>query len=1086
MKIKIFLFVVLLSACSKKSDLHILMSNEETGLNFSNDLKFDDDFNVYKYRNFYNGGGVALGDINNDGLIDIYLTSNQNQNKLYLNKGNFKFKDISSQAGVSGEKAWATGVTMVDINADGLLDIYVCNSGDIKGDNKQNELYINNGDLTFTESASKYNLDDSGYSTHASFFDFDKDGDLDVYLLNNSYQSIGSFNLKKNERPKRDLLGGDKLMENRNNKFYDISEKANIYGSIIGFGLGVTVGDVNGDNWEDIFVSNDFFERDYLYINQKNGTFKEDLTSQMKSISGASMGADIADIDNNGANDIFVTEMLPSNYQRLKSVTTFETWDKYQYVLKNGYHHQFTRNMLHLNNSDNTFSEIGRFSGVEATDWSWGALFYDVDNDGLKDLFVANGIYKDLTNQDYLLYISNDEVVKSIVKNDKVDFRKLVEIIPSNPVPNHAFKNIDGINFEKFNNSGLDIPSFSNGSAYGDLDNDGDMDLVVNNVNMPVFIFQNQLNLKNNYIKFILNGIKSNKNAIGSKIKVTTKNGVTQIQELQPVRGFQSTVDNRLNFGTGNYLKVDVEVIWPYGGKTLIKDLDVNQTLELNEADANYNQENESYETQKNIFIKNKGFESYLHRENKYVDFNRERLIYQMCSNEGPNFSKGDINGDGKDELIVSASKGFVPQIFEKNGNSYNQINNNKNIFEKYKGAENSKILLFDADNDKDLDIYLASGGVENSIYSEDLYDRLLINDGKGNYRESNQKLPENGLRISTSVAISADIDNDGDEDLFVGERLKIGNYGLPGSGFILVNDGNGNFKNQTDMIAPGLKKIGMITDAVFADLNSDNSPDLIVVGEFMGINILLNQNGRFTPLSNNLSEEKGWWRSLLVEDLNNDDMLDILVSNHGLNSRFRATKSRPIKLYFNDFDKNGSAEGIICFSSEDGNEYPYALRQDLIGQIKSLKKKFPDFESFKDADITKIFDQNELKGSIVSEINTLETSLYLNIGDFNFEKVSLPNQVQFSPIYSMKSFDFDKDGDKDLLMGGNQFKSRPEMGIYDASYGIYLENNGEARFEFFNGGKGFFTKGEIRDIVIMDDNVIVARNNDSLSLFKF
>ena len=421
-----FCIILLIYSCNKTETLFELKNNKKIGVNFSNDLEFSEDFNVYLYRNFYNGGGVALGDINNDGLIDLYLTSNQQKNKLYLNIGDFKFKDITDLANVSGEKAWSTGVTMVDINADGFLDIYVCNSGDIVGDNKQNELFINNGNLTFTESAEKYNLDDKGYSTHANFFDYDKDGDLDVYLLNNSYQSIGSFNLTKNERPKRDILGGDKLMENRNGKFFDVSQKANIYGSVIGFGLGVTVGDVNNDDWEDIFVCNDFFERDYLYINQRDGTFKEDLTSQMKSISAASMGADLADIDNNGSNDIFVTEMLPSDYKRLKTVTTFEDWNKYQYVLKNGYHHQFTRNVLHLNNENDTFSEIGRFSGVEASDWSWGALFFDMDNDGFKDLFISNGIFKDLTNQDYLQYISNKEVVKSIVQNNKVDYKRLV------------------------------------------------------------------------------------------------------------------------------------------------------------------------------------------------------------------------------------------------------------------------------------------------------------------------------------------------------------------------------------------------------------------------------------------------------------------------------------------------------------------------------------------------------------------------------------------------------------------------------------------------------------------------------------
>ena len=567
----IFCVLIILFSCSKKEDTVIevkpqfeLLSSEITGIDFKNDLTSTDDFNVYKYRNFYNGGGVAIGDINNDGLQDVYLTSNLNQNKLYLNKGNFKFEDITEKALVGGTKAWSTGVSMVDINADGYLDIYVCNSGDVKGDNKQNEFFINNGDLTFTDKASELGLDDKGFSTHASFFDYDNDGDLDVYLLNNSYQAIGSFNLTKNERPKRDVLGGDKLFENRDGKFIDVSEKAGIYGSIIGFGLGVTVGDMNNDGWQDIYVSNDFFERDYLYINNQNGTFKECLTSSLNSISGASMGADAADINNDGYNDIFVTEMLPSEYDRLKTVTTFEDWNKYQYNLKNDYYHQFTRNMLQLNNSNLTFSEVGRFSGVEASDWSWGALFFDMNNDGFKDLFIANGIYKDLTNQDYLKYISNEEVLQALVSNNKVDYKKLIDIIPSNKVKNHAYINKGSLEFKREEN-GLNTEGFSNGSAYGDLDNDGDLDLIVNNVNMPLFVYQNNLKDKNShYLKVILKGEGLNADGIGAKLKLTNKSN-TYFLEQQPVRGFQSSMDNRANFGFKDTDSLTLSVTWPSG-----------------------------------------------------------------------------------------------------------------------------------------------------------------------------------------------------------------------------------------------------------------------------------------------------------------------------------------------------------------------------------------------------------------------------------------------------------------------------------------------------------------------------------------
>ena len=1082
----IFLFLFLIS-CQKNDNLFELKDNSKIGISFSNNLGFDNDFNVYKYRNFYNGGGVALGDINNDGLIDLYLTSNQNKNKLYLNKGDFSFVDITDSAKVGGSKAWSTGVTMVDINSDGLVDIYVCNSGDIKGDNKQNELFINNGNLTFTESASDYNLDDKGYSTHASFFDYDKDGDLDVYILNNSYQAIGSFNLTKNERPKRDLLGGDKLMENIDGVFKDVSEKSNIFGSVIGFGLGVTVGDTNGDGWEDIFVSNDFFERDYLYINNKNGTFTEDLTNQMKSISGASMGADLADIDNDGFNDIFVTEMLPSKYERLKSVTTFEDWNKYQYVVKNGYYHQFTRNVLHLNNQNQTFSEIGRFAGVEASDWSWGALFFDMENDGYKDLFIANGIYKDLTDQDYLQYISNDEVVKSIVMNKKVDYKRLIEIIPSEKVPNHAYKNDNGINFSSFTNSGLELPSFSNGSAYGDLDNDGDLDLIVNNVNMPIFVFENINKNSNNYIKFELKGLYKNVNAIGAKITVKTKNGI-QVQEVQPARGFQSTVDIRPNFGLGDAKNVDIEVDWPYGKKTFLKNIDVNQTLSLNEKDAIEFSENltNNNNVTKPLFQKTQIKPKIIHKESNFVDFNRERLIYHMCSSEGPKMTKGDINGDNEEDILISSSKGNTTQILIKEGPNYYIDNKNEKLFNDLKDIENSEILPFDADNDGDMDLYFSSGSVEHSIYSQNLYDRLLLNNGKGEFIDSNQSLPDINNKISTAVVISGDIDNDGDLDLFVGERVKIGSYGLPCSGFILVNDGNGNFTNQTQKIAPNLIDIGMITDALFEDIDFDGNLDLILVGEYMGITIFKNEGTQLNPIKSSLSDEKGWWNKIYVTDLNNDGKNDLIVGNHGLNSRFNASKSKPLKLYYNDFDNNGFGEGIICFEAENGKDYPFALRHDLIDQIKSLKKKFPDYESFKTADITKIFDQKTLNESDIHIVNTLETSIYINKNGFEFEKIRIPSEVQFSPVYSISTYDFDNDGDEDILLGGNLYDVKPEVGIYDASYGVYLENLGNLKFKYHRGGKGFFVKGEIRDILISDKNIFVSKNNDKMEVFKF
>src|SRR5680860_379732 len=611
-----------------------LLEAKNTGIDFTNTLEYDNEFNVYRYRNYYNGGGVTIGDINNDGLPDIYFIANQKKNKLYLNKGDFQFEDITEKAQVGGTRPWSTGVSMIDINADGFLDIYVCNSGDLNGENKQNELFINQKDGTFKEMAAAYNLDDKGFSTHASFFDYDKDGDLDVYILNNSYKAIGGFDLKLNQRKKRDVLGGDKLMENKDGVFVDVSEKAGIYGSVIGFGLGVTVGDVNNDGWEDIYVSNDFFERDDLYINNQDGTFSQALENRITATSVASMGADMADINNDGYNDIFVTEMLPSEYERLKTVTTFEDWNKYQLNVNSGYYHQFTRNTFQLNQGDNTFSEIGRLSGVEASDWSWGALIFDMDHDGLKDLFIANGVYQDLTDQDYLSYISNSEILKSMVSEDSVNYAKLIEIIPSNKIENHAYKNLGGLEFEKFEKSGLLMESFSNGSAYGDLDNDGDLDLVVNNLNMESFVYKNTTMESGaaHYLKFDLRGEGKNTNAIGSKIEVLPDSISI---DNQPVRGFQSSMDVRPNIGLPFNRPVSVKVTWPSGKTTELEDIKVDQPLVLYEKQA---VKTASKETDGNdrIFTELDLNLDYIHQENRFVDFDRDRLLNHMASTEGP------------------------------------------------------------------------------------------------------------------------------------------------------------------------------------------------------------------------------------------------------------------------------------------------------------------------------------------------------------------------------------------------------------------------------------------------------------------
>lgn len=1073
-----FIAFCLLSCTPKKAPLFERMDNAQIGISFSNDLSYSDAFNVYQYRNFYNGGGVSIGDINNDGWVDVYLTSNQNENKLYLNKGNFTFEDITAKAGVGGTRAWSTGVTMVDINADGFLDIYVCNSGDVQGDNKENELFINQGDGTFLEKAKEYQLADNGFSTHAAFFDYDKDGDLDVYLLNNSYQAIGSFDLRRNERPKRDKLGGDKLMENRGGVFVDVSEQAGIYGSVIGFGLGVTLGDVNGDAWEDIFISNDFFERDYLYLNQQDGTFQEVLTEQMRSISGASMGADMADIDNDGQNDLFVTEMLPFQYERLKSVTTFEDWNRYEYNVKNGYHHQFTRNMLHRNNGNDTFSEVGRLAGVEASDWSWGALFFDMDSDGFRDLFIANGIYKDLTNQDYLQYVSNQEVIQSIVKNNKVDYKRLIDIIPSEPVANQSYHNKGDFQFELYEDSGLQDLGFSNGAAYGDLDNDGDLDLIVNNVNQPVFVYRNN-HPKRPYLQLELKGTDGNTLAVGSKVTVAGAKD-TYYAEQQPTRGFQSSMDPRLHFGVPHDSVVTVKVQWPTGGYSIHSNVGVNQLVTLDESEVEKVPTKQT-ETSMPLFAAMPNTTDFRHKENYFVDFHRERLIYHMCSNEGPQVAQGDLDGDGQTDFIVPGAKGMPSfWVTPAKGTS-------KALFPEMTNAELVETEVFDADGDGDLDVYLASGGVEISPFSNLLHDRLYFNDGSGNFTDSKQSLPASNQRISTGAVAAEDFDADGDIDIFVGERIKVGNYGVPGSGFLLTNDGKGNFSDQTANLAPELTQLGMITDAKWADVDNDKDLDLVVVGEFMGIVTFENQQGQLVRQKENpLANYKGWWNTLEVVDVDGDGDADLMVGNHGLNSRFHASSERPIQLYLNDYDQNGSVEGILTFRAENGKDYPYALRHNLIDQIKKLKKKYPDFESFKDQDITQIFTEKERAGVQLLQATHLESMLFVNQGNGKWDAHPLPQEAQLSPIYAIAAHDYDGDGDLDFLLGGNLYKAKPEVGSYDASFGVYLENTGDYQFKTTKTSNGFSVKGEIRDLAIRNDEVWVFKNNDSPRVFKF
>lgn len=1083
-----FTLLMLAAGCKKEENaLFTALSPSETGINFENNLKYDENFNIYTYRNFYNGGGVAIGDIDNDNLPDIYMTANMGPNKLYKNMGGFRFEDITDRAGVAGTKFWSTGVTMADVNADGLLDIYVCNSGNLEGKDKENELFINNGDGTFSEKAREFGLADTGYSTHAAFFDYDKDGDLDMYLLNNSYQAIGSFNLKNNVRNERDKEGGDKLFKNEDGVFIDVSESAGIYGSVIGFGLGVTVGDVNLDGWPDIYVSNDFFERDYLYINQKNGTFADELTQKMRSTSVASMGADMADMNNDIYPEIFVTEMLPGLDSRLKTKTTFEDYDKFSYNVENGYHFQYTRNAFHLNNGGQYFQEIGRFSGVHATDWSWGAILQDFDNDGWKDIFVSNGIYQDLTDQDFLHFLSNEETMKSVIRDNKVDYKKLIDAIPSEKISNYFFVNKDGLRFENMASEyGLAEPSHSNGSAYGDLDGDGDLDLVVNNVNMPAFVYRNnkrqtEKDTKNHYLQFKLSSNTKNTFAVGTKILVYHQNR-TLYNEHMPTKGFQSSMDYLVHIGLGNVENPDsVVIIWPDNRKTTLSYPVSDSLYNLKHQDAreNFNYDLFRSDPRPRLISAEINGIDFRHQENRYVDFDRDRLIYHMLSTQGPGAVVSDFNKDGLDDLFFGGAKDQAAALYlQQRDGSF--AKNKSADFEADAGSEDVRATAGDLNGDNIPDVYVCSGGHEFSGESSSLKDRIYINDGKGNLkRDVNYRA---GYQSNSAIAAS-DIDKDGDLDIFVGERVKMFQYGVPCAGAIFKND-NGRFTDVTAEIAPELNQAGMITDAAWVDINADGSQDLVIVGEYMPVTIFTQQQGKFVNKTKEfgLDRSNGWYQTIKIADLNNDGRSDIILGNHGLNSRFKGNQDKPICMHVNDFDKNGSIEHVVCVYEGDSS-YPLVLRHDLVKQLPYLKKKYLKYAAFQNQTIEDIFTQEERANMLTLYAYEMRSVVLMNTSKGLIQK-PLPDQAQFSPIYALEVMDLNQDGISDIIAGGNLFAAKPETGSYDAMKLLLLYGDGEGNFSpatFHEAGHKI--EGEIRAILPLKikgvSHLCIVRNND-------
>ncbi|PCE65956.1 VCBS repeat-containing protein [Sediminicola luteus] len=1080
------------ASAPKTTPLFSLLSSEQTGIDFVNAIENQKQFNIFKYRNFYNGGGVAIGDINNDGLADVYLTGNMETNKLYLNKGNMQFEDITEKAGVGGNKPWSTGVAMADVNGDGLLDIYVSNAGNMEGDNHDNDLYINNGDLSFTEKAAEYNLAKTGFSTHASFFDYDLDGDLDAYILNNSNIPVSSLGYAEQRDtraqdwenvPKIFRGVGDMLLRNDDGKFVDVSEDAGIYGSLIGFGLGVLVSDINGDLYPDIYVSNDFYERDYLYINNQDGTFTEDIKNWTSHLCLSAMGVDMADINNDGHTDIFITDMLPDGDERVKSVMEFDGYNVFKLKQSKDFYQQYIQNTLQLNNGNQSFSEVAYFSGVSATDWSWAGLMFDMDNDGYRDIYVTNGINHDLTDLDFVDFFANEIIQKMALTGKKQAIDSIIDKMPVAPQPNYAFKNNGDITFTNLAQEwGLGDPSKSNGAAYGDLDNDGDLDLVVNNVNMPVFVYENHTDVQtdNHFLKIKLSGEGKNPFAIGSTVKLYTQ-GQILMQEQVPSRGFQSSMDYVMTIGLGKFTTVDsLRVVWPNGTTELMTNIAADQTLSL----AQINAKKESIPTlvKKSPTLLKEVTNPALatHKENHYNDFDYEGLISKKLSQEGPAMTTADVDGDGHEDVFIGGAKNQRAQLYLHSGQG-KLIPKANEIFDKDKDFEDTAAAFLDADSDGDLDLVVGSGG--NEVGQEQNYIlRLYLNDGKGNFTTSDQRLPSTFKNIS--VIAPYDFDGDGDTDVFVGSRSVVGTYGIDPDHLLLENQGNGSFNDITEKAAFPTKKAGMVTDAIWADMDGDGKQDLITVSEWGTPKIFRNNGRRLGKFSSSLDSLNGWWHTLEAADLDNDGDLDLVLGNQGNNIPYKPAQGKPMKMWVNDFDDNGTIEQIVT-QHKNGQDYPLHQKSELTAQIVSLKKQNLKASDYAKRSIDGLFEASILENAIVKAVETPFSVIAINDGQGHFRIQKLPTRVQLSCVCDISCRDINQDGLLDIILGGNNFEFKPQYSRLDANYGSVLLGKGNMEFEWQDYNRsGFFIRDEMKHLESFSDkqgNVfLIAAINDN------
>lgn len=1079
----------------KAATLFTVLPAEETGVDFNNTLTEGLNTNVMMYEYFYNGGGVAVGDINGDGLDDLYFTANMVPNKLYLNKGDMKFEDITATAGVEGRKGpWTTGVTMVDINGDQLLDIYVCYSGKLPEEKRRNQLFVNQGADAegvplFKEEAEKYDLASAATSTQAVFFDYDIDGDLDMFLLNHNPNSIKVYNegLTAKILTEEDENAGVRLFQNNTGHFEDVTKESGFSSSALTYGLGAGVADVNGDGWTDIYICNDYAVPDYLYINNSDGTFTNILKTGFGHTSHFSMGNDVADINNDGLMDIYTLDMLPEDNRRQKLLLAPDNYTKFELNLDKGFHYQYMRNMLQINNGNGTFSEIGQFAGVSNTDWSWAALFADYDNDGLKDLFVTNGYLRDYTNMDFIKYM--DDFVKEKQGNIKrQDVLELVNQMPSSNVSNYIYKNNGNLSFDdKSTEWGIKFPGNSNGAAYSDLDNDGDLDLIVNNINQSASILQNESNntLSQNYLQINLEGAGMNSFGIGAKVTVYL-DGQMQYLEQMPTRGYQSNVSPTLHFGLGKNKKVDsLQVTWQSGLKQIIRDIKSNQIITLKEEDARSDIKKVPVLASDFPVYEVKSSLDFQHKDSEINDFIRQPLMVSPMSFFGPCLVKGDINGDGLEDIYAGGGNGQAGVLYKQQKNGEFQVVNTS-VFEEDKMSDDVNAIFFDANGDAFLDLYVCSGGYDNFLPEDPLLqDRLYMNDGEGNFSKSAVSLPD--MFTSTSCASAADVNGDGHSDLFVGGKVIPGRYPEAPKSYILINNGDGVFKDMTATLAPDLQRIGMVSDAAWTDLNGDETVELVLVGEWMPIAVFGIENGKLRVHSEKYFEKDyvGWWNKILVEDLNQDGKPDLIIGNQGLNTQCKASDEEPAELMYKDFDENGSVDPIFSFYIQ-GRSYPYISRDELLHQISFMRARFPNYKSYAEATLTDIFTEKELEGAKILKANYLQTAFFINDTSGTFKEMPLPKEVQFSPIFSILPVDYDQDGNKDLFLGGNINHARLRFGKSDTNKGLFLKGDGNGNFTAVpQKDSQLNLSGDVRSILQINDILLIGRNQEKLKAYR-